>query len=92
MRNHQSAFGADDDRTSVGLLVSAQKREHVFWQRRAAVEVLANARDGFAGSAVAKDAFGADVVEHYLNRAKVEIDAFEAAVTDWERYRGFERL
>jgi len=43
---------------------------------------------------VAVDAFGADVVEHYLNRAKVEIDAFEAAVTDWERYRGlrdFER-
>jgi glutamine synthetase len=50
------------------------------------------ARDAFAASAVAADAFGADVVEHYLNRAKVEIDAFEAAVTDWERYRGFERL
>ena len=41
---------------------------------------------------MAADAFGVDVVEHYLNRAKVEIDAFEAAVTDWERYRGFERL
>ena len=26
------------------------------------------------------------------DKAKVEIDAFEAAVTDWERYRGFERL
>ena len=38
------------------------------------------------------EAFGEDVVEHYLNRAEVEIDAFEAAVTDWERYRGFERL
>jgi glutamine synthetase len=37
-------------------------------------------------------AFGAEVVEHYLNRATVEIDAFEAAVTDWERFRGFERL
>ena len=33
-----------------------------------------------------------DVVDHYLNRAQVEIDAFEAAVTDWERFRGFERL
>ena len=33
-----------------------------------------------------------EVVEHYLNRATVEIEAFEAAVTDWERYRGFERL
>jgi glutamine synthetase len=24
--------------------------------------------------------------------ARVELDAFDAAVTDWERYRGFERL
>jgi glutamine synthetase len=50
------------------------------------------ARDAFAGSAVAAEAFGEEVVGHYLNRARVEIDAFEAAVTDWERYRGFERL
>jgi glutamine synthetase len=32
------------------------------------------------------------VVDHYTNMARVELDAFEAAVTDWERYRGFERL
>jgi len=51
-----------------------------------------NARDAFAASEVAAAAFGAEVVEHYLNRAGVEIEAFEAAVTDWERYRGFERL
>jgi glutamine synthetase len=50
------------------------------------------ARDGFAASTVAAEAFGEEVVDHYLNRARVEIDAFEAAVTDWERYRGFERL
>ncbi len=50
------------------------------------------ARDLFAQSAMAKEAFGEEVVEHYLNRAKVEIDAAEAAVTDWDRYRGFERL
>ncbi len=37
-------------------------------------------------------AFGADVVEHYLNAARVELAAFDAAVTDWERFRGFERL
>jgi hypothetical protein len=24
--------------------------------------------------------------------ARVELDAFDAAVTDWERVRGFERL
>jgi glutamine synthetase len=50
------------------------------------------ARDAFAASEVAAAAFGAEVVEHYLNRAAVEIEAFESAVTDWERYRGFERL
>ena len=27
-----------------------------------------------------------------LNRARVEVEAFDAAVTDWERVRGFERL
>ena len=51
-----------------------------------------DARDAFAASEMARDAFGAEVVDHYLNRAKVEIDAFESAVTDWERFRGFERL
>ena len=50
------------------------------------------ARDGFAASTVAREAFGDDVVDHYLNNADVELRAFEAAVTDWERYRGFERL
>lgn len=51
-----------------------------------------DARAAFAESAVAAEAFGDEVVEHYLNRADIEIAAFEAAVTDWERYRGFERL
>jgi glutamine synthetase len=51
-----------------------------------------DARDAFASSEMVREAFGAEVVDHYLNRAQVEIDAFESAVTDWERYRGFERL
>jgi glutamine synthetase len=51
-----------------------------------------DARDLFAGSAVAREAFGQEVVDHYLNRARIEIEAHEAAVTDWERFRGFERL
>jgi glutamine synthetase len=50
------------------------------------------ARDLFAGSAVAREAFGQDVVNHYLNRARIELEAFAAAVTDWEKFRGFERL
>ena len=51
-----------------------------------------DAREAFGSSEMVDAAFGADVVDHYLNRAGVEIDAFETAVTDWERYRGFERL
>lgn len=46
----------------------------------------------FADSAVAREAFGEGVVEHYLNNARIEMRAFDAAVTDWERVRGFERL
>ena len=37
-------------------------------------------------------AFGEDVVAHYANNARVELAAFDAAVTDWELFRGFERL
>ena len=46
----------------------------------------------FAGSKLAREAFGDEVVDHYANAARVELDAFDAAVTDWERIRGFERL
>jgi glutamine synthetase len=46
----------------------------------------------FEESALARAAFGDEVVEHYLNMARVEQDAFDAAITDWERIRGFERL
>jgi glutamine synthetase len=53
---------------------------------------LREAAELFGSSDVARDAFGDEVVGHYLNNAHVELEAFEAAVTDWERYRGFERL
>jgi glutamine synthetase len=53
---------------------------------------LREARELFADSALARSAFGDEVVEHYVNMADVELAAFEAAVTDWERVRGFERL
>jgi glutamine synthetase len=42
-------------------------------------------------SQVAREAFGEAVVAHYLNAARVEQSAFDAAVTDWERARYFER-
>ena len=53
---------------------------------------LREAAELFAGSKVAEAAFGTEVVEHYTNAARVELAAFDAAVTDWERRRGFERL
>jgi glutamine synthetase len=53
---------------------------------------LRDARDLFASSVVARAAFGDEIVAHYLHAADVELAAFESAVTDWERVRGFERL
>jgi len=50
------------------------------------------ARDLFESSDIAREAFGQEVVDHYLNRARIELEAMEAAVTDWEKFRGFERL
>ncbi|HEX9353326.1 MAG TPA: glutamine synthetase family protein [Streptosporangiaceae bacterium] len=53
---------------------------------------LRDALDLWLKSGLAREAFGSDVVEHYANAARVEIAAFDAAVTDWELQRGFERL
>jgi glutamine synthetase len=53
---------------------------------------LRDARDAFTGSAVARKVLGDEVVDHYTNMADVELAAFDAAVTDWERRRGFERM
>jgi glutamine synthetase len=53
---------------------------------------LLEARDLFANSDVARAAFGEEVIAHYVNNADVELAAFNAFVTDWERARGFERL
>lgn len=55
-------------------------------------KTLLAARDAFAASECTRKAFGDDVVDHYLNAADIELAAFNAAVTDWERIRGFERL
>ncbi|TQM03216.1 glutamine synthetase [Pseudonocardia kunmingensis] len=53
---------------------------------------LREAAELFTASGVAKEAFGTEVVDHYANAARVELAAFDSAVTDWERRRGFERL
>ncbi|MFF0853529.1 glutamine synthetase family protein [Streptomyces sp. NPDC003280] len=59
--------------------------EHVPTTLREAAELWEN-------SPVAKAAFGDEVVAHYRNMARVELAAFDAAVTDWELRRSFERL
>jgi glutamine synthetase len=53
---------------------------------------LRQAADLFEHSTVARAALGDDVVDHYVNNARIELAAYDAAVTDWERFRGFERL
>jgi len=61
----------------------------------AAARVPTTLRDALSlwqGSGLAKRAFGEDVVSHYGNYGQVELAAFDAAVTDWEMFRGFERL
>jgi glutamine synthetase len=53
---------------------------------------LRDALELWEKSGLAREAFGAEVVEHYANYARVELAAYDAAVTDWELRRGFERL
>ena len=57
--------------------------------------VPANLRDAlelWESGEIAAAAFGPEVVAHYANYARVELAAYDAAVTDWELRRGFERL
>jgi glutamine synthetase len=59
------------------------------------VRVPQTLRDGlelWEKSELTRQAFGAEVVEHYANYARVELAAYDAAVTDWELRRCFERL
>src|SRR6187402_1071875 len=56
-----------------------------------APRVPTNLRDAaslFGESAIAREAFGDEVVDHYLNNARIEQQAYDAAITDWERVRG----
>ena len=53
---------------------------------------LRDARDTFSDSAIVRALLGDDVVDHYTNMADVELAAFGSTVTDWERFRSFERM
>ncbi len=53
---------------------------------------LGEAAEGFARSSFAKAALGEAVHEHYSHFFRTEWQAFNRAVTDWERRRYFERI
>jgi len=53
---------------------------------------LAEATEKFANSKFTQETFGEKVVEHYTHHFNMEQDAYNQAVTDWERKRYFERI
>ncbi len=53
---------------------------------------LEQALRNFEGSDFAREAFGAEVVDHYSHFFRNEIESFRSAVTDWERQRYFEQI
>ncbi|WP_328333261.1 glutamine synthetase family protein [Streptomyces sp. NBC_00455] len=53
---------------------------------------LREAAERWENSPIARAAFGDEVVDHYRHMARVEQDAYDTAVTDWERFRSFERM
>ena len=53
---------------------------------------LEQALELFQESEFAKKSFGEDVHRHYIRFFEVEIESFQAAVTDWELRRYFERI
>jgi glutamine synthetase len=55
-------------------------------------KTLREAIDELARSRVAREAFGPEVVEHYLHTARLEQQAFDQVVTCWELGRNFERI
>ena len=55
-------------------------------------DTLRAARQAFGSSQIARAAFGDEGVDHYAAMADAELAAFDAAVTDWEIRRGFERM
>jgi glutamine synthetase len=53
---------------------------------------LRDAADLLDGSKLARKVLGDAVVDFYVHTARLEVQAFDNAVTDWERQRYFERI
>ncbi|MFY0409167.1 glutamine synthetase family protein [Solicola sp. PLA-1-18] len=76
-----------------GLTLEPEQVGNAYTSGKAQVpRTLRAAREAFTSSTLARQALGDEVVDHYTNMADVELAAFDAAVTDWELRRGFERL
>ena len=52
---------------------------------------LRDARKALEGSAMLREAFGNEVIDHYCRAAGWELEEFDRVVTDYEIARGFER-
>ena len=59
---------------------------------RALPKSLREAADLLERSQLARKVFGDHVVDFYVHTARLEVAAFDNAVTDWERQRYFERI
>ena len=53
---------------------------------------LEHATERFAASTLVRDTLGTAVTDHFVKFFQVEVEAFQASVTDWERQRYFERI
>jgi glutamine synthetase len=53
---------------------------------------LREALTSFEQSEFAELTFGKEVHQHYIHFFRTEVEAYEAAVTDWELKRYFERI
>jgi glutamine synthetase len=54
-------------------------------------KTLRDATSALDGSAMLRQAFGDDVIDHYVHAARWEQSEYDRRVTDWEISRGFER-
>jgi glutamine synthetase len=68
-----------------GDVYAAQEVPHVPHSLREATDIFSN-------SAFVKKTLGEEVVEHYTHFFRVEQQAFDNVITDWERKRYFERI
>ena len=53
---------------------------------------LRDAADLLDRSTLARQAFSDSVVDFYVHHARLEVEAFHNAITDWEKFRYFERI